>query len=126
MLTKLVVVAAMLCFAAPQMPTSDSLDPDRRLVVFNYTKGDPTRVIPDASPTASQVNTDRVSFDKVKFACEIVGGTLTSICVLASIIYAVRNGARLEDVLAQHLPIVLQLRDIWRPAPRVQADLIDL
>ena len=126
MLTKLVVAAAMLSLAVTQMPTSDSLDPDRRMKVFNYTENDSAKVKPDTSPATSQAKTDSVSFDKVKFACEIVGGTVTSICVLGSIIYAVRNGARLEDVLAQHLPIVLQLRDIWRPAPRVQVDLIDL
>ena len=125
MLLKLFVAAVVISLATSSLPTSDPLDPDNRMVVYNHTEYGPTKVTPDASPATPKAKTDQV-FDKVKFAFEIVGGTLTSVCVIASIIYAIKNGAKLEDALAQHLPLVLQLRNIWRPVPRNQADLIDL
>ena len=131
MLVKLLVAAALVLSASASLPTTDPLDPDRRGILeegANYTEDATTKVKPqmDSSPAAPKAKIDSVSFDKVKFALELVGGTLTAVCVVASIIYAIRHGESVEAVLARHLPLVLRLWDIWRPGPRVQADLIDL
>ena len=130
MLAKLLVAAALVVSASASLPTTDPLDPDRRMIieVANYTKGATTKVKPlmDSSPADPKAKIDSVSFDKVKFALELVGGTLTAVGVIASIICAIIHGESVEAVLARHLPFVLRLWDIWRPRPRVQADLIDL
>ena len=128
MLLKLFAAALVISLANSRLPTTDPLDPNNRMIVYNHTEYGSTKETPIASPATPKAKTGQVrqGFDKVKFAFEIAGGTLTSVCVIASIIYAIKNGARLEDVLAQHLPLVLQLRNIWRPVPRNQADLIDL
>ena len=131
MLVKLLVAAALVLSASASLPTTDPLDPDRRGILeegANYTEDATTKVKPqmDSSPADPKAKTDGVFFDKVKFALELVGGTLTAVCLIASIIYAIRRGESIEAVLARHLPFVLRLWDIWRPRPRVQADLIDL
>ena len=116
------VLAAVVASGIASCLEADPDDPDRCLVL-NTTGTDPPNG-PSVAPISSGPFLTTV--EKVKLGSEIVGGTFSFLLVLWAIYYGLKRGERFENVLAGALPFFAQMREIWRPHPRPQADLIDL
>ena len=101
----------------------DPEDPDRCLI-FNSTTVDEPKSS-SVAPTASKAVLTHT--EKVKFAFEVVGGSVSVCAFILAIYFGIRRGDRLEDIVAQVHPFLAQLREIWRCHPATpQTDLIDL